>query len=172
MDAWRIERIPYDQFGHSQYQRIYGWGWLSPIGFITLIAGVAGLVMNAKINDGLLAGMVLIGFIMIWVGIFLNGFSERKSMIIVDANCLDVQVNQIGTTMKRTADWAVRALVEYEYNGEIYQSTPMPAGHATFLSHESVTKFSGYLLGAEKIKLYIDPKRPKRSLFYDLNDFS
>lgn len=169
MDEWRIERVSYDQFGQGQYHRIYGWGWLSPIGLITLITGVLGLVVNAKINDSWLAGMTFTGFIMIWVGIFLNGVSERKSMMLVDAKCLDVQVNRIGTTMKRTADWAVRALLEYEHKGEIYKSTPMPAGYVIFLSQESATKFSRYLLGTKNIKLYIDPKLPKRSLFYDLD---
>jgi len=169
MDEWRIKRIPYDQFGHWKYQRIYGWGWLSPIGLFALIIGTVGLVANIKIDDGWLVGMVSIGFIIIWVGLFLNGFSERKSMSLVDAKCIDVQVNHIGATMKRSADWSVRALVEYEYKGKIYQSTPMPDGYAIFLSQDTATKFSGYLLNSKSIKLYVDPKLPKRSLFYDLN---
>lgn len=169
MDNWRIKRISFDQFGSFQYQRVYGWGWLSPIGAIALITGTVGLFTNVKIGDGWLAGMVCIGFITIWIGLFLNGFSERRSMSLVDAKCIDVQVRHIGVTVNRSADWAVRALVEYEYNGKIHQSTPMPAGYATFLRQESAIKFSKYLLDSRRIKLYVDPKIPKRSLFHDLN---
>jgi len=140
MDAWRIKSVPYDQFGHWQYTRVYGWGWCSPIGAVALIVGTVGLVANVKIDDGWLAGMVGIGFIMIWTGALLNGFSERKMMSMVDAQCVDIQVNNIGMTMKRSADWAVRALVEYEYNGAMYQSTPMPSGYAVFLSQFFLVK--------------------------------
>lgn len=169
MDDWRIKRVPYDQFGKAQYTRIYGWGWLSPIGLVTLVSGGIGFAVNVKTDDEWLAGMMLTGFLMIWIGIFLNGFSERKSMTLLDAKCLDVQINHIGARKNRSADWAVRALVEYGYNGEIYLSTPMPPGYAAFLSEEAATEFSSYLSGAESIKLYIDPKRPTRSLFHDLN---
>jgi len=169
MDSWKIKRIPYDQFGHSHYQRIYGWGWLSLVGAFALIVAAAGLVINIKIDDGWLVGMLSIGMIIMWVGLLLNGFSERKSMSLIAAKCIDVQVNHIRSTNKRSADWAVRALVEYEYKGKTYQSTPMPDGYAIFLSQESATKFSQYLLDTHKIKLYVDPKRPKRSLFHHLN---
>ena len=169
MDNWRIKRIAYDQFGNSQYQRVYGWGWLGLIGALAMIVGAVGFAVNVKIDDGWLVGSLSIGMIIMWTGLLLNGFSKRKSMSLIDAKCIDVQVNYIGATMKRSANWAVRALVEYEYEGEMHQSTPMPSGYAVFLSEDSAAKFSKYILDSKSIKLYVDPKRPKRSLFHDLN---
>lgn len=167
--GWKIKRIPYDQFGSFQYQRVYGWGWLSPISMLMLIAGAIGLATNVKIDEEWLVGMIFVGFVLIWVGMFLNAYSERKSMDVIDAKCLDVQIKSIGATTKRSAGFAVRALVEYEYNNETHQSTPMASGYAYFYNEDSAKEFNQSLLSEKNIKLYVDPKRPKRTLFYDLD---
>ncbi len=169
MDPWRIDKIKHDQFKNTNYLRIYGWGWLSPIGLFIFLAGVIGLAINVRIDDSLLARMSFFGFVIIWIGIFMNGVSEIRSMVLLDTKCLDVQVKKIGVTIRNSASWATRALVEYEFNGEIYKSTPMPDGYATFGSEKSATKFSNYLLHEKNLKIYVDPKHPKRSIFYDLN---
>ena len=166
MDNWRIERIAYDQFGNRYYKRVYGWGYLSHIGLLAIIAGGVALFLNIKVNDDILAAGVFIGFILIWIGIFLNGVSERKSMAVVDAKCIDIQTNHIGSNTRRSAAWAVRALVEYQFEGQTYQSTPMPPGYATFLNQRSAELFRDYLIKTDNIKIYVDKKLPKRTLFF------
>jgi len=36
-------------------------------------------------------------------------------MTVVDAKCIDIQANHIGSNTRRSATWAVRALVEYQF---------------------------------------------------------
>jgi len=96
LDCWRIERIPYDQFGSAQYLRIYGWGWLGPLGAGVAVAGAIALVSGVHIAEGRLVGAIAIGFVSMWVGIFLNGYCERKQMVLVEANIIDLQINHKG----------------------------------------------------------------------------
>jgi hypothetical protein len=89
-------------------------------------------------------------------------------MAQVDAKCLDVQVNRIGPTMDRSAQWAVRALLEYDYDGDSWQSTPMPHGYAVFVKEEAAEDFASRLKNGELVRLYVDKKRPMRSLFVEM----
>jgi len=63
----------------------------------------------------------------------------------------------------------VRAVAAYDFEGQRYQATPMPTGYALFFSQERAKIFAEYLLAEQPITLYVDPKRPKRALFVDLN---
>ena len=180
MDPWNIIKIPigipvYDQLPddrniYVRYRhRVYGWGYLTYVGVAALVSGIAGFVIDFGVKEDVLAAVCFAGFMLIWVGIFLAGHSERKAMELVDAKCLEIQVNHLGPLMRRPQEWAVRALMEYRLDGKSYQATPMPQGYALFMTEVEAEAFSRYLQQQTQIKLYVDKKLPRRTLFHTLH---
>ncbi|MDQ6993287.1 MAG: hypothetical protein Q9M31_07405 [Mariprofundus sp.] len=163
-DGWRIHSIPDYHLIGRQY--IYGWGWLIYPAIVLLIASVIALMRHA--GDVAVWG-VYMGFAMIGLGLFLNSSSERKAMALVQAKCLDVEQRYIRSHSEHPSPpWKVRALVEYTFEGTTYQSTPMRYGYTSWSREEQANAFAAQLKQAESLKLYVDRKRPHRTIFYNV----
>lgn len=165
MKGWRIPQIVYDQFGGGDYQRVYGWGWLAPLGVLVVVIAALGLVFHWGPEEEILAMLCMAGFVSAFAGLLLNGYSEKRALDPVFGRCLDVEWRDLGHLPRRGRTWGVRALVEYQYQEEVLQATPMPQGRALFGSESAAQAFAAHLQGQSLLKLYVDPKRPKRVLF-------
>lgn len=167
-EIWRIPYIPHTAPGGRGYRRAYGWGYLSWPGILMVIGGAAGLAFgrDAAWKIGLIGG----GFVLTWIGVVLNGLSERRGMCQVLARCEDVELQRLpGIHRQRMAGWAVRARMAYSHEGRHYESTPGDLGYAWLGSREAAEAFAHYLKTATGVPLYIDPKHPTRSLFTRLS---
>jgi hypothetical protein len=167
-EVWRIPYIPHGAPGGRGYRRAYGWGYLSWPGIAMVIGGAAALAVgrDASWKFFLIGG----GFVLTWIGIVLNGLSERRGMRRVMARCVDVELQHLpGIHRQRSAGWAVRARMAYQHEGVAYESTPGDLGYALLGSRKTAAAFAEYLKTAPGVPLYVDPKCPRRSLFTRLS---
>lgn len=164
---WRIPYIPHTAPGGSAYVRAYGWGYLSWPGILAVVGGAAALAFGPDAWWKL--ALIYGGFVLVFAGVVLNGLSERWSMTLVQAQCLDVEIQHLpGIHMQRSASHAVRARMRYRHQLQDHEATPGRQGYELLGSRESAEAFARYLQSAAAVPLYIDPKHPTRALFKSL----
>lgn len=165
--TWRIPYIPHTAPGGSAYIRAYGWGRVSWVGVAAIVGGAAALASGAEAWWKL--ALIFGGFGLTIAGTVLNGFSERLSMTLVQAQCLDVEIRYLpGIRLERSAGYAVRALVRYRHQMKDHEATPGRQGYDLLGSLEPAESFARYLQSAVAVPLYIDPRHPTRALFKSL----
>lgn len=139
-------------------------GYLSWAGIVMVIIGTVALFLGP--NAAWMLAMVYGGFALAVAGALLNGLSERRSMSLVDARCVDVEMQFMsGIHMQRSAGYAVRALMRYPFGDREYEAPPGRFGYEILGTREAAEAFVAYLKTAAAVPLYVDPEHPTRVLF-------
>lgn len=165
-EGWRIAYRHHTALGGPGYVRAYGWGWLSTPGVGLVIAATAALMFG-----GLRPWawpMLGSGVALVIAGIVLNGVSERRSMQRVMARCLDVEIRPLlRPSRSRPRGYMVRALMQFNWDGRLIESTPGRFGYEAFSAAASAERFAQSLKGTSTA-LLVDPAHPARTYFAEL----
>lgn len=163
-DAWRIPYIPHTAPGGAGYVRAYGWGYLSWPGIVMIVVGTVAMFSGSDAPWKL--ALIFGGFALTIAGAMLNGLSERRRMPIVQAHCMDVEIQHLtGIHMQRSAGYAVRARMRYRFGEREYEATPGQLGFDMLGSREAAEAFANYLKRTNGVPLHVDAKHPTRALF-------
>jgi hypothetical protein len=123
---WRINFI-----SHAEENKPIVNGIDTPAGAISLIGiflflGGFGYIMvkRGSVPDFTTPlSLCVVGFLMAFSGSMLNKKIKKKEWIAVESTCIDHET-KLGRTAQNAHIWALRALCEFEINGEKIQCTP------------------------------------------------
>ncbi len=163
--GWRIPYIPHTAPGGRGYRRVYGWGWLGPLGLLSVVIGASGLAFAKDAPIWLI--LVFGGFLLAFGGTIFNGLSERRRMQRVRAQCVDVEIRDLAGTTYHSGGPAVRAQMRYTLDGRSHEATPGPLGYLLLGRRETAEAFAAHLKSAAFVELDVDPHHPTRALFVE-----